>query len=76
MGLILQTAPSSVSASKPPIRLPKVRMSKLSCVASMKPPVKSIARPPSSVVSLLTFSAPYCRLADEVQVENASEGLA
>ena len=60
MGLILQAAPSSASASKPPMRLPKARMSKVSSVASMKPPVRSIARPPSSVVSLLTVSAPYC----------------
>ena len=51
-----QAAPSSESASKPPMRLPKLRMSKLSSVMSLKPPVKSIARPPSSVVSLSTQS--------------------
>ena len=35
-------------------------MSKLSPFASVKPSVRSIARPPSSVVSLVTVSAPYC----------------
>ena len=74
-GLILQAAPLSVSASKPPIRLPKVRMSKLSCVASVKPPIKSIARPPSSVVSLVTESAPYWHVAGKVQVEHAGGSL-
>jgi hypothetical protein len=48
---------SSESASKPPVRLAKPRMSKVSPFASVKPPVRSMARPPSSVVSLLTVSA-------------------
>src|SRR5271166_4045589 len=39
-----QAAPSSASASNPgPLRLPKPRMSKVSPVASVKPPVKSTA---------------------------------
>ena len=38
MGLAMQATPSSASASKPgPARLPKVRMSKLSPVANVKP---------------------------------------
>ena len=45
----MQAAPSSARASKPPMRLPKAKMSKLSPVASVKSLVKSIARPPSTL---------------------------
>ena len=48
---------SSVSASKPPTRLPKVRMSKLSPFASVKPLVRLMLRRPSSVVTLVTVYA-------------------
>jgi hypothetical protein len=44
-------AVSSESASKPPMRLPKARMSKVSPFASVKALVRSIARLPSRVAS-------------------------
>ncbi len=56
-----QAAPSSESASKPgPFRPPNVRMSKVSPFPRVKLLVKSIERPPSSLVSLVVVSAPYC----------------
>ena len=69
LGLAMHAAPSSDRASKPgPPRWPKPRMSKLSPVSSVKPLAKSIARPPSSVVSLVTVSAPLRWMSQMVKI--------
>jgi hypothetical protein len=70
-----QAAPSSLRPVKPgPARLAKPRMSKLSSVLSVKPLVRSIARPPSSVVSLV---APVLSrdVAGKVQAQHAGGAL-
>ena len=54
-----QPTPSSARASKPPVRLPKARMSKVSPFSSVKSPVSSIPRPPLRLALPLIASAPY-----------------